>query len=90
MMLSVVSDCVLPLLTPSSPTKAHPGPTILKTKSYAWDGVVREWVSMPPIWLAMMPAQEQIYLKNSRQRRLTEEHLEGERLEQLEHDTEAE
>ncbi|KAE8792121.1 Pre-mRNA-processing factor 39 [Hordeum vulgare] len=77
-------------LAPPSPTNAEPGPTALKTKCYTWDGKVRDWVSTPPFWLGPTPAHEHLYLKNWQQRRLAKERLEGERLEQLEGNTEAE
>ncbi|KAE8800079.1 putative serine/threonine-protein kinase [Hordeum vulgare] len=69
--------------------KVEPGPIALKTERYAWDGVVHKWVSAPPVWLGAQ-AHEQIYLKNWRQRLRTEERLEGQWLEQLQRDAEAE
>ncbi|KAE8800554.1 serine/threonine-protein phosphatase 7 [Hordeum vulgare] len=70
-------------------TKAEQGPTALNPESYAWNGVVREWVSTPPVWLGATPVQQQIYLENWRQRWLVEQRLEGQGLEQLERDADA-
>ncbi|KAE8784103.1 Pre-mRNA-processing factor 39 [Hordeum vulgare] len=67
----------------------HASTTALKTESYTWDRVVREWVSAPPVWLGMTPTQKQIYLENWRQRRLAEERLEGQLLEQLKRNAKA-
>ena len=51
---------------------------------------MREWVSAPPVWLGATPAQEQAYLEMWRQRRLAEEHRQGEYEEMLERDLEEE
>ena len=57
---------------------------------FSWTGVVREWVSAPPVWLGATPAQEQAYLEMWRQRRLAEERRRGEYEEMLERDLEEE
>ncbi|KAE8767832.1 Pre-mRNA-processing factor 39 [Hordeum vulgare] len=72
------------------PSRAKPESGLPIRETYVWDGVVREWVSAPPIWLGAMPTQDQLYLKHSRQRRLVEEGLEGRRLKELEREAEAE
>ncbi|KAE8779755.1 Pre-mRNA-processing factor 39 [Hordeum vulgare] len=55
MALSIAGDAVVPPPPPSSPVKAEPGPLVLRPEKYAWDGVVREWFSAPPIWLGATP-----------------------------------
>ena len=45
---------------------------------------MREWVSVPPVWLVATLAHEQAYLEQWQQRRLAEERHEGEYLEMLE------
>ena len=57
---------------------------------FSWNGVVREWVSAPPVWLGATPAQEQVYLEMWRQRRLAEERRCGEYEEMLKRDLEEE
>ena len=57
---------------------------------FSWTGVVREWVSAPPVWMGATPAQEQAYLEMWRQRRLVEERRRGEYEEMLERDLEEE
>ncbi|KAE8793978.1 Pre-mRNA-processing factor 39 [Hordeum vulgare] len=47
--LYVFDDCGVPPLTPPPP--AEPRSLALKPKLYARDGVVREWISKPPVWL---------------------------------------
>ncbi|KAE8809124.1 Pre-mRNA-processing factor 39 [Hordeum vulgare] len=56
MALSAIRDCVVPPMAPPSPAKTEPGPTALRTESYTWDGVVREWVNAPPFWLGATPS----------------------------------
>ncbi|KAE8805304.1 putative serine/threonine-protein kinase [Hordeum vulgare] len=92
MALSAVGDCVLPLVTPSSPVKAEPDPEPEPSpiERYSWTGVVREWVSTPPVWVAATSAQEAAYLEHWRRRRLAEERRHGEYLEMLERDAEDE
>ena len=46
MALSAVGDCVVP-----PPPEPEPEPT-LPRQVYQWTGVVEEFVSVPPIWLA--------------------------------------
>ncbi|KAE8818365.1 hypothetical protein D1007_03807 [Hordeum vulgare] len=47
MALSAADDYVVPPLAPPPPTKPEPGHPLGET--YLWDGVVHEWVSVPPI-----------------------------------------
>ncbi|KAE8774836.1 Pre-mRNA-processing factor 39 [Hordeum vulgare] len=47
--LCTIGDSTMSPLAPSSPTKIEPAPTALKPQEYVWDGVVREWVSAPPV-----------------------------------------
>ncbi|KAE8800440.1 Pre-mRNA-processing factor 39 [Hordeum vulgare] len=90
MAVPAVNECVVLPLVPSSLAKVEPRPTVLKTEQYVWDRVVREWVSVPPVWLGATPEHEHTYMDHWEHRRLVEERLEGERLEQLERDAEAE
>ena len=78
MALSMAGDCVLPPVTPSSLMKAKLEPEPSPIERYSWTGVVREWVSTPPVWMGVTPAQEAAYLEQWRQRRLTEERRHGE------------
>ncbi|KAE8815577.1 hypothetical protein D1007_07048 [Hordeum vulgare] len=48
---------------------AEPGSMVLRPELYGWDGMVHEWVSVPPVWLDAMPEQEAAYLEHSRQQR---------------------
>ncbi|EMS49403.1 Pre-mRNA-processing factor 39 [Triticum urartu] len=70
MALFASGDCIVPPLRPPSPVKAEAAPTPIKLESYSWNGVVREWVSVPPIWLGATPAQEQLYLEQWRDSKL--------------------
>ena len=76
MALSVAGDCVVPPVAPSSLPKAEPEePAYLER--YFWTGVVREWVSAPPIWLEATEKQEAAYLDHWRRVRLAEDRREG-------------
>ena len=89
MALSAAGDCVVPPVAPPSPPKAEPEePAYLER--YSWTGVVREWVSAPPIWLGATEKQEAAYLDHWRRVRLAEERREGERLQMLEREAEEE
>ena len=89
MALFAACDCVVPPVTPPSPPKAEteePAPL----ERYSWTGVMREWVSAPPIWLGATEKQEAAYLDHWRRVRLAEERREGERLQMLERKAEEE
>ena len=88
MALSATGDCVVPPVAMPSPVKAEPEPA--PVERYSWTGVVREWVSAPPVWMEAMPTQEAAYLEMWRQRRLAEERHRGEYEEMLERDLEEE
>ncbi|KAE8821374.1 putative serine/threonine-protein kinase [Hordeum vulgare] len=78
--LSDVSDAVVPpLAPPPSGQVCTPG-----------TGMVREWVSAPPVSLDAMLEQEAAYLEHWRQRRVREEGEEARRIELLECEAEAE
>ena len=64
MALFAAGNCIVPPLRPPSPVKAESGPTPIKPESYSWNGVVREWVSMPLVWYGATPAHEHIYLEH--------------------------
>ncbi|KAE8797362.1 Pre-mRNA-processing factor 39 [Hordeum vulgare] len=72
--LSVVGDCIVPPLAPPSPARLEPARNVLKPHEYIWEGVVREWVSAPPVWMRATLEQEQIYLKQWQQQHLRAEH----------------
>ena len=59
---------------------------------FSWNGVVREWVSAPPVWMGATSEQEAVYLEMWRRRRgrLAEERRRGEYEEMLERDLEEE
>ena len=96
--LSAAGDCVVPPVAPPSPPRRRvkadpepqPEPEPEPIARFSWNGVVREWVSAPPVWLGATPAQEQAYLEMWRQRRLAEERRQGEYEEMLERDLEEE
>ncbi|KAE8803812.1 Pre-mRNA-processing factor 39 [Hordeum vulgare] len=88
MSLSVVGDTVVSPLAPPSP--AEPGRLFLRPEMYAWDGVVHEWVSAPPVWLGATSEQEAAYLEHYRQRRVLEDGAEARRMELMEREAEAE
>ncbi|KAE8809099.1 Pre-mRNA-processing factor 39 [Hordeum vulgare] len=90
MALSAAGDCVLPPVTLPSPVKAEPEPESSPIECYSWTGVLREWVSAPPVWVGAAPAQEAAYLEHWRQQRLAEERYHGEYLEMLEREAEEE
>ena len=90
MALSAASDCVLPPVTPPSPVKAEPELESSPIERYSWTGVVREWVRAPPVLVGATPKQEAAYLEHWRHIRLAEERRDGEYLEMLERDAEAE
>ncbi|KAE8779260.1 hypothetical protein D1007_47687 [Hordeum vulgare] len=46
---SAASDCVVPPLAP--PPLTEPGSLVLRPELYAWDGLMCEWISAPPVWL---------------------------------------
>ena len=68
------------------PPAVEPAPR----ERYSWTGVVREWVSAPPIWLGATEKQEAAYLDHWRRVRLAEERWEGERLQMLEREAKEE
>ncbi|KAE8792600.1 Pre-mRNA-processing factor 39 [Hordeum vulgare] len=87
--LSAAGDCVVLPLAPPSPDKLKLMPTALKPHEYIWEGVVSEWMTVPPIWMGAMPEQEQIYLEHSRQHHLRAECEEGKHLKKWVEDTDA-
>ncbi|KAE8787905.1 Pre-mRNA-processing factor 39 [Hordeum vulgare] len=64
MALSAAGDALVPSLALLARAKAKPGSLVLKPKLYAWDGVVHEWVSAPPVLLGATPEQETAYLEH--------------------------
>ena len=86
--LSTAGDIVVPPVAPPSPIKPEPQPEPEPEPiaRFSWNGVVREWVSAPPVWLGATLAQEQAYLDMWRQRRLAEERRRDEYEEMLERD----
>ena len=61
--LSAAGNSVVPPVAPPSPIKPEPQPEPEPIARFSWNGVVREWVSAPPVWLRATPAQEQAYLE---------------------------
>ncbi|KAE8809241.1 Pre-mRNA-processing factor 39 [Hordeum vulgare] len=55
MALSNAGAAVVPPLAPPSSVKAELGPLVLRPDQYAWDGVVSDWVSTPPVCLGATP-----------------------------------
>ncbi|KAE8820836.1 Pre-mRNA-processing factor 39 [Hordeum vulgare] len=64
MPLFAVGYAVVPPLALPSPAKADRGPLVLRPEQYASDGVVREWVIAPPVWLGATTKQEAAYLEH--------------------------
>ncbi|KAE8768932.1 Pre-mRNA-processing factor 39 [Hordeum vulgare] len=87
MALYIVSDCVVPPLAPLS--YAEPGSLVLSPELYAWDGVVREGFSVPPVWLGAMLEQEAAYLEHRWQLRVSEEGAQGRWIKLMERGAEA-
>ncbi|KAE8805819.1 hypothetical protein D1007_18168 [Hordeum vulgare] len=56
MALSTAGDCDMPSMTPLSRVKVEPEPSPIER--YSWTGVVREWVSAPPVWVGATSTQE--------------------------------
>ena len=56
--LSATGDSVVPPVAPPSPIKPepHPEPEPEPIARFSWNGVVREWVSAPSVWLGTTPA----------------------------------
>ncbi|KAE8782388.1 Pre-mRNA-processing factor 39 [Hordeum vulgare] len=77
MTLCAINDCVVPPLAPPSPANAKPGSLVLMPELYAWDGVVCEWVSSPPVWLGATPKHVAAYLEHWRQRQVSEDGAEA-------------
>ena len=69
-----------------SELQPEPEPNPEPIARFSWTGVVREWVSTPPVWMGATPAQEAAYLEHWRQIRVAEERRDGEYLEMLERD----
>nr|CDM80777.1 unnamed protein product [Triticum aestivum] len=100
MALFAAGDCVVPPVAQPSPPRRlvnadsepqpQPEPEPGSIASFSWTGVVREWVSAPPVWMEAIPAQEATYLEHWRQRRLAEERRQAEYEEMLECDLEEE
>nr|CDM80645.1 unnamed protein product [Triticum aestivum] len=98
MALFAAGDYVVPPVASSSPPRRlvkadlepQPEPQPGSIASFSWTGVVREWVSAPPVWMEATLAQEAAYLEHWRQRRLAEERRQGEYEEMLERDLEEE
>ena len=90
--LSGAGDSVVPPVAPPSPIKPEPQPEPEPEPiaRFSWNGVVREWVSAPPVWLGATPTQEQAYLEMWCQRWLVKERHRGEDEEMLERDLEEE
>ncbi|KAE8766628.1 Pre-mRNA-processing factor 39 [Hordeum vulgare] len=88
--LSACGGRIVPPLAPMSPAWLEPVPTTLKPHEYIWEGLVREWVSAPPIWMGATPKQEKIYPEFWRQQHLQTKREEGKKLEEWEKDANAE
>ena len=61
--LSTAGECVVPPPPPPSAFLPESKPIEHLPKVYQWTGVLREWVSAPPIWLDAAPEQEAAYLQ---------------------------
>ena len=88
--LSATGDCIVPPVAPSSPPRrlvnADPEPQPEPIPRFSWTGVVRKWVSAPPVWMGATPEQEAAYLEMWCQRWLVKERHRGEDEEMLERD----
>lgn len=69
--------------SPRTQARAHAAP-----ERYQWEGVVREWISAPAIWIGATEEQEVAYLQHWKACALAEEHAKGERLMRLEREEE--